>query len=160
MVEVWKDKIVGSMPEHEGFSGYSVTLVAISGVMAAILAVGELYQLSKTHDWTPVLVWLVEEMNKLIVRSSFRYKNVMRLLMRIMQLMGPKSSQKLLTTLSLLQHPSESLLAFAHLPSFPDLDRLIAGGKAQASNPANAKKTHRIMVCDIFFVCISFLLFF
>jgi hypothetical protein len=64
-------------------------------------------------------------MNKMVVRSSFRYKNVMRILMRIMQLMGPDSSHKVITTMSLVQNPMESLAAFAHIPTFDKLDKII-----------------------------------
>ena len=146
LIDVFKTKVMKSLPGGDSMSGHYNFVVAISGCMFAAVAVIELLASRKSGDWAPILTWIFHELNKLVVHSPFRYKNVMRILTRILQYFGPEKSKMLLAGMTTVQNPMESLRSFAHLPSFPHIDDIIKGNMPQT------KEASKKVVCPPFHV--------
>eukprot|EP00961_Rhodomonas_salina_P201756 2721535-Rhodomonas_salina.2 len=120
LVDTFRGKVLKNLPEAESSNQMVVSMVVVVGTLAAVAEVMIVSRKFKTYR--NVLAYLVEQLNSMVIKSSYRYKNVLRFFVRILRGLGPTRSGYLLEAMGVLQNPTESLAAFAGLPTFKRVD--------------------------------------
>eukprot|EP00961_Rhodomonas_salina_P293155 3933519-Rhodomonas_salina.2 len=112
-------------------SGSKVTSLAMSAIVVVASVVASQLLSKKAEKNRPILTGilhvLVEELGKVMIHSSLRYKNIFRFLIKVIEAMGPERTKTLIRGLAVLHSPVEAFEVFSGLRSYKSLDSLLKG---------------------------------
>ena len=97
----------------------------ILAMVAVLAALAEFMVSRRFKTVANIFAYVVEELNKIIIQSSFRYTNVFRFFVRVLRGLGVDRSSMLLKALMKLQNPSEAFMNFANLPNYKSVQELV-----------------------------------
>lgn len=129
--KVLMDTFLGNVTNSINTDGSGLPVVLICGFLIVIGVIAEAMIAYKSNNYKPLVMWAVSEMNKVIVNCSYRYKNVLRIIIRIFQLFGFEKSQSVMNALKLVQSPLESFAAFSNLSKYKSLEEAIKENKSE-----------------------------
>eukprot|EP00961_Rhodomonas_salina_P113357 1524997-Rhodomonas_salina.2 len=125
LLGVFRVYVSRNLPGGEnGFAGYSQFVVMASALVACISMYAEgkhLIANDKIKGQT-FLAYLVEQLNSVVIGSTFRYKTVLRLFARILRILGPSYSGGVVRALMSMQNPKETAASLTGLPTLRDVD--------------------------------------
>jgi hypothetical protein len=121
LVDEFLRRVAKNLPPGSG----SLPVVLIASCIVVLGVIAEAVIAYRTGQYGALVAWLLSELNKIIIKCSYRYKNVLSIIIRTFQLLGGKKSERIMSTMSLVQSPLESFAAFSHLSKYKSLDQLI-----------------------------------
>eukprot|EP00961_Rhodomonas_salina_P201095 2712605-Rhodomonas_salina.6 len=137
LVETFLERVVSGTTRKvlTYISGSKVTSLAMSAIVMVASVVASTLLSKKAEKNRPILTGilhvLVEELGKVMIHSSLRYKNIFRFLIKVIEAMGPEKTKTLIKGLSVLHSPVEAFEVFSGLRSYQSLDTLLKGGKIE-----------------------------